>query len=106
MTKAIWRSIAVALALGLAAGSGAACSSTRTAGTRIDDAVVTTKVKSKLAADPQVSAMNVSVDTNDGVVTLTGRVEDETARREAVKLAKDTEGVVSVRDLLEVGEPE
>jgi hyperosmotically inducible protein len=98
------RSAALALALGLILGSGAtACSTTQSSETQIDDAWITTKVKSKLAADPQVSAVNVSVETNEGVVTLTGRVKSDVARREAVKLAKDTEGVRSVRDLLEVG---
>jgi hyperosmotically inducible protein len=70
---------------------------------QVDDAWITTKVKSKLAADPQVSAVNVSVETDEGVVTLTGRVKTDVARREAVKLARDTEGVSAVRDLIEVG---
>jgi hyperosmotically inducible protein len=100
------RSIAAALATALlAAGSGlAGCSSTQPASVQVDDAWITTKVKSKLAADPQVSATNVSVSTSEGEVALTGRVKTDTARREAIKLAKDTEGVKKVRDLIEVGD--
>ena len=73
-------------------------------GTQIDDSWITTKVNSKFAADPDIKMMDVSVQTDKGVVTLTGRVEDEKARRAAIALARDTEGVKSVRDLLEVGE--
>lgn len=96
-TTALCASLVLALALG-------ACSTTQPAGTQVDDAWITTKVESKLAADPQVSALNVNVNTNEGVVTLTGRVKSEENRREAVKLARDTEGVKEVRDLLEVGD--
>ncbi|HEU4430728.1 MAG TPA: BON domain-containing protein [Myxococcota bacterium] len=97
------RVFAVCLALGLLAGA-AGCRSTQSAGTQIDDAWITTKVKSQLAADPDVSAMNVSVETDEGVVTLTGRVKTDEGRREAVKIASETDGVVRVRDLLEVGD--
>jgi len=98
------RSTAVAFAIGASLITGAvACRTTQSSSTQVDDAWITTKVKSKLAADPQVNAMNVSVATDEGVVTLTGRVKTDVARREAVKLARDTEGVRRVRDLLEVG---
>jgi len=98
------RFFAASLALGLLVGSAAlGCRSTQSAGTQVDDAWITTKVKSQLAADPDVSAMNVSVETNEGVVTLTGRVRTEQGREEAVKIASETDGVVRVRDLLEVG---
>ncbi len=80
-----------------------ACRTTQPIAVQVDDAWITAKVKSKLASDPQVSMLDVSVQTEEGVVTLTGRVDDETARREAVALAHDTEGVVRVRDLISVG---
>ena len=99
------RSLAAALAACLLLSSGVvACRTTQSSAVQVDDAWITTKVKTKLAADPQVSAVNVSVETDEGVVTLTGRVKSDVARREAVKLARDTEGVRSVRDLLEVGD--
>jgi len=97
--------IAASLALGmLLAAATLGCRSTQSAGTQVDDAWITTKVKSQLAADPDVSAANVSVETNEGVVTLTGRVGSDRGRREAVKIASETEGVERVRDLLEVGD--
>lgn len=81
----------------------AGCSSTRTVGEQVDDATITTKVKSKITADPQVNPFNIDVDTVDGVVTLSGEVETETARAEAGKLAADTEGVVRVVNDIRVG---
>ncbi|HEV8486161.1 MAG TPA: BON domain-containing protein, partial [Blastocatellia bacterium] len=40
----------------------------------VDDSAITAKVKSKLAADSQTSAIKISVETKDGVVTLSGTV--------------------------------
>jgi hyperosmotically inducible protein len=99
-----WTCVALALALAAPLGGGVvACSTTQSAGTQVDDSWITTKIKSKLAADPEVAASNVDVDTNEGVVTLSGRVENEENRQEALELARETEGVKSVRDMLEVG---
>ncbi len=81
-----------------------ACSTTEPAGQQIDDAALTTKVKAKLAADPDVNPFNIDVDTTDGVVTLRGRVEDVASRNEAVELARETEGVRRVRNEIQVGE--
>ncbi len=63
---------------------------------RITDAWITTKVKSKLAGDPQVNPFNIDVDTKNRVVTLKGTVESETARTEAEKHATDTKAVRNV----------
>lgn len=82
----------------------AACSSTQPVGQQVDDAALTTKVKSKLAADPEVNPFNIDVDTQDGIVTLRGQVEDAEAKTEAGKLARNTDGVRGVRNLIEVGE--
>jgi len=74
----------------------------KTAGETVTDAVITTKVEAKLAADTEVSAANVDVDTSQGVVTLSGTVKTDTARAEAEKLARGTDGVKRVRNLLKV----
>jgi uncharacterized protein YjbJ (UPF0337 family) len=81
-----------------------ACGSTQPVGTQWDDNVITTKVKSKLIADPQVKAFDISVTTNEGIVTLTGRVKEQLQRTEAEKLARDTAGVKGVTNLIKVGE--
>jgi osmotically-inducible protein OsmY len=93
----------VILALAITSQAVLGCRTTQTVGAQVDDSWVTTKVNSKFAASSKVRMTNISVQTDEGVVTLTGRVEDEEARREAVALARQTEGVKSVRDLLEVG---
>jgi hyperosmotically inducible protein len=62
------------------------------------DAGLTTKVKSKLIADDAVKAYQINVDTRDKVVTLTGTVDSETAKVEAVRITRGTEGVANVVD--------
>src|SRR2546422_1076269 len=64
------------------------------------DSTVTAKVKSKLAADPQTSAIKIGVKTNDSVVTLSGTVPSETEKSKAEELAKNTDGVKGVKNEL------
>ena len=66
------------------------------------DAGITTAVKSKLAADDQVKAYKVDVDTQNKVVTLSGEVETPAQRDHAVMIARGTDGVASVIDQLRV----
>ncbi len=94
---------AVCLALVLALSLGA-CSSTRSAGTQVDDAAITAKVKAKLAADGDINPFNIDVDSNEGVVTLQGRVAKEEARTKAEQLARNTDGVTRVINLIKVGD--
>jgi hyperosmotically inducible periplasmic protein len=72
--------------------------------TRTTDAGITGTVKTKLAADDQVKASEINVDTSAGVVTLTGSVDSEAARDRAVQLAKATSGVRDVKDMISVRE--
>ena len=62
------------------------------------DPSLTTAVKSKLIGDDLVKARNIDVDTRDGVVTLTGQVRSQAEKDQALKLARETEGVKSVVD--------
>jgi len=75
-----------------------------TIGKRIDDGVLTTKVAAKIAADTDLNSFNIDVDSNEGVVTLSGRVATQAAKDEAGQIARNTEGVVSVENRLEVGQ--
>lgn len=68
------------------------------------DAEITTRIKTKLTADPQVNPFTIDVDTVNGRVTLSGTVRTDEQREEAEKLARDTEGVTEVVNLLQVGE--
>jgi hyperosmotically inducible protein len=76
----------------------------RSMGEQLDDATITTKIKAKLTADPDINPFNVNVDSEDGMVTLTGRVADRERKMLAERLARETKGVRGVRNLLEVGE--
>jgi osmotically-inducible protein OsmY len=77
-------------------GSGEAPDPSRTLGERIDDAGITMRVKSRLLDDPVVKGLQIDVDTRDGVVFLTGTVSSEAERKQAVEIARSTEGVKNV----------
>lgn len=96
------RTLAYTLLVALVAFGLTACATNQPADQQIDDAAITTKIKSKLTADPEVNALNVDVDTLDGAVTLRGEVEKASAKSEAEKLARNTEGVRSVDNQLRV----
>lgn len=85
----------VVLALGACAG--------KTVGETIDDAAITAAVKTKLAADPEVNPFDIDVDTTDGVVRLSGTVNEAGDKREAEELARGTEGVRRVINDIRVG---
>lgn len=68
----------------------------------INDAGITAKVKTRLAADPAINALYVNVDTSHSKVTLTGKVALEAQKTEAEKVARETEGVTDVVNLLQV----
>lgn len=66
------------------------------------DATITTKVKAALAADDQLSALRIEVDTVAGVVSLTGPAPNAEAADRATVLAKAVEGVTAVQNKLVV----
>jgi hyperosmotically inducible periplasmic protein len=76
--------------------TGAAMAGERSTGQVIDDTTITTKVKASFVADPQVSALAITVETNNGVVTLSGVVDNEAERQRAIQLAQGMEGVKRV----------
>jgi hyperosmotically inducible protein len=73
------------------------------AGQVAGDAGITSAVKTKFLADPDVSGLKIDVDTQDGVVTLTGMVPNAKEKARAVALARETTGVKSVKDQLKIG---
>lgn len=94
--------ILVAVLLTAVATLAAGCATTQPMGQQVDDATITTRVKSTLAADPGVGAFELDVDTTDGVVTLRGSVDDPETSRLAEQLARDVRGVRSVQNRIEV----
>jgi hyperosmotically inducible protein len=92
------------LALALLATFAVACSSTQPPAEQVDDAVIASKVKSKITADPELNPFEIDVDADEGVVRLSGVVESSADRMEAEKLARNTDGVVDVDNDITVGE--
>jgi hyperosmotically inducible protein len=69
----------------------------------VKDSVITTKVKTKLAAKHMSTLTHVKVDTDaNGVVFLSGTVPTKDARDLAGMVAKDTDGVRSVDNEIEI----
>ena len=69
-----------------------------TMGEKVDDTVITTKVKTALLADDVVKGLDISVNTTMGAVALTGAVENQMQIDRAVELAKAVEGVQNVQN--------
>ena len=65
-------------------------------------AVLTSKIKAKMALDDLVKAADIDVDTEGSVVTLTGDVGSADERRRAVRIATETAGVTRVVNHLKV----
>jgi osmotically-inducible protein OsmY len=62
----------------------------------ITDAAITSEVKTKFLAEPGVSGLNINVDTNNGVVTLSGNVKSKAEAAKAMSIARDSKGVKRV----------
>lgn len=76
--------------------------SARGVGETMGDAGITTAVKTKLLADTTVGGLNIDVDTTDAVVTLRGDVHSAAEKRRAMEIARETNGVKSVKDQLKI----
>lgn len=78
----------------------------REAGQAISDATadarITGAIKAKLVGSKELSSLSISVNTTDGVVTLSGSVNSMEEISKAVLLAMDTEGVREVVSTLQV----
>ncbi len=68
----------------------------------IEDGALTAKIKSKMALDDTLKSRGINVSTDAGVVTVSGTVSSPAERERALQLARETAGVVSVRDQLHV----
>jgi osmotically-inducible protein OsmY len=75
----------------------------RTVGEKIDDASITAQVKMTLLYHRSTSALNTSVTTKKGVVTLSGKAKNASEKDLATKYVKDVHGVKSVKNLMTIG---
>lgn len=83
------------------AGSLAACAVARdqqTVGAYVDDAAITTEIKGKMAADKDVAATSISVETMNGVTQLSGFAKSQAEKDRAAAIAREAKGVRSVRN--------
>lgn len=65
-------------------------------GRAIDDSAITTAIKTKYLANPDLKSFRISVTTVKGVVTLQGSVNEASQYKLAVQIAEKSDGVVSV----------
>ena len=78
-----------------------ACASTpkrESTGEYVDDSIITTKVKSKLAADDFLKSFEISVKTYKGLVQLSGFVNTQKAVDKALEITRSVKGVKSVKN--------
>lgn len=97
--------LATILALGGFAVLQTGCAGTATresTGEMIDDAAITTKVKTAFVRDPLVKALDVKVDTFKGTVQLNGFVDTAEQKARAEEIARTIAGVAAVENKLTV----
>jgi hyperosmotically inducible protein len=69
----------------------------------VKDSAITTKVKTRLAAEHLTSVTRIHVDTDkEGVVWLSGTAKTQAAIREAIAIARQTEGVKKVHNSITI----
>jgi len=79
------------------------CASTRTqqsAGEKVDDSVITTKVKAAIFNEPSLKVFQINVETFKGEVQLSGFVDTAQTVKKAGEVARGVKGVVSVKNNL------
>jgi hyperosmotically inducible periplasmic protein len=100
MNRTLLTSVVV---IGLLGAAGCAVTDRQsTVGQYVDDATITTRVKTRMAEDPQVSAMRIGVETLNGTVQLSGFAANDTEKARAAQLARSVPGVKDVRNNINI----
>lgn len=68
------------------------------------DARISATIRSRLINDPKINASQIQVSTEQGVVTLLGRVADESIRQRIITLCNNTPGIKQVNARLTVSQ--
>jgi hyperosmotically inducible protein len=71
-------------------------------GNKVDDGIITAKVKSALLADPNVKSFDIAVVTRKGEVQLSGFVDNQTQIDEATAIVNKIEGVTKIDNELSI----
>jgi hyperosmotically inducible periplasmic protein len=69
-----------------------------TVGAYVDDAAITTSVKTRLFDDKDVAGSSISVETLNGTVMLSGFAKNGLEKNRAEKIARDVKGVMAVKN--------
>lgn len=88
----------VAAAVVLSAGGCAVTRGQESTGAYVDDATITTRIKSRFVESPDVAAASIKVETLNGVVLLSGFARNATEKSTAERIAGEVSGVRSVRN--------
>ena len=89
---------AFALASALVLGACAETKTTESTGAYVDDAAITTKVKTAILQDPALKVLQISVKTYKNVVQLSGFVDTAQMKARAGTVASQVSGVTSVQN--------
>ncbi|HWD22871.1 MAG TPA: BON domain-containing protein [Burkholderiales bacterium] len=102
--KSVKRITAVLAAAALFAAAGCASEGEKqsSAGAYIDDAAITTRVKTAIFNEPSLKLFDIGVTTEAKVVHLTGSVKTRAEMAKAVELARKVQGVKSVKNELKL----
>jgi osmotically-inducible protein OsmY len=98
-----FRNAALVVAFAAIAATGCA-STTHTAGTGeyVDDTVITAKVKTAILQEPSLKSAEINVETFKGIVQLSGFVSSSANVNTAMIVARDVNGVKSVKNDMRV----
>ena len=91
----------LAVAIAVAGASLGACSvmeDRQTAGAYVDDATISTRVRTAIVRDPDLSLSQLNVETYNGEVQLSGFADSQAKARKAAEIARSTDGVKNVRN--------
>lgn len=89
---------AIAAAVLLTATGCAVSRGQQTVGGYVDDAGITTLVKTRMLEDKQVAGTSISVETLNGTVMLSGFAKNATEKAAAERIARGVGGVKSVKN--------
>jgi osmotically-inducible protein OsmY len=99
------RTFLIATVAAVALIGTAGCAVTRgqeTVGAYVDDATITTQIKSRFVENKDVDAASIKVETLNGTVMLSGFAKNSTERSTAETIARGVNGVKSVRNEIAV----
>ena len=97
----VLRAVAIVAAIGI---TSAGCETTmgKTAGETVSDASISTTVQGKLTGDRMANFSRIDVDTERGVVNLSGVVENAEQKARAAEIARQVNGVKRVNNNLQI----